>query len=89
MRDPLTRGATAAAPLMRCSDPAVVTATEQQLNALSDGEGTARLEAALEAFGRAVSAATAPPAVLVGTPSCRAHGLEVELVDIEQLDFDL
>lgn len=60
VREPLTRAATAAAPLMRCSDPAVVTATEQLLNALSDVEDTARLEAALEAFGRAVSAATAP-----------------------------
>jgi hypothetical protein len=60
VREPLTRAATAAAPLMRCSDPAVVTATEQLLNALSDMEDTARLEAALEAFGRAVNAATAP-----------------------------
>ncbi|MFF7845275.1 hypothetical protein ACFZC6_42030 [Streptomyces ossamyceticus] len=56
----LARAATAAAPLMRCSDPAVVTATEQLLNAMSDVENTARLEAALEAFGRAVNAATAP-----------------------------
>ncbi|MFE1028552.1 hypothetical protein ACFW5I_29000 [Streptomyces sp. NPDC058818] len=60
VREPLTRAATAAAPLMRCSDPAVVTATEQLLNALSDVEDTARLEAALDAFGRAVNAATAP-----------------------------
>ncbi|NEC33834.1 hypothetical protein [Streptomyces rubrogriseus] len=60
VREPLTRAATAAAPLMRCSDPAVVTATEQLLNVLSDVEDTARLEAALEAFGRAVNAATAP-----------------------------
>ncbi|MCX0241815.1 hypothetical protein [Streptomyces drozdowiczii] len=60
VREPLTRAATAAAPLMRSSDPAVVTATEQLLNALSDVENTARLEAALEAFGRAVNAATAP-----------------------------
>lgn len=36
---------------MRCSDPAVVTATEQLLNAKSDVEDTARLEAALEGFG--------------------------------------
>ncbi|MES9558796.1 MULTISPECIES: hypothetical protein [unclassified Streptomyces] len=57
--EPLTRAATAA-PLMHSSDPAVVTATEQLLNALSDVENTARLEAALEAFGRAVNAATAP-----------------------------
>jgi hypothetical protein len=56
VREPLTRAATAA-PLMRCSDPAVVTATEQLLNALSDVENTARLETALEAFGRAVNAA--------------------------------
>ncbi|MEU2900755.1 hypothetical protein ACWC4E_32220 [Streptomyces sp. NPDC001273] len=60
VREPLTRAATAAAPLMRCSDPAVVTATEQLLNALSDVEDTARLETALDAFGRAVNAATAP-----------------------------
>ncbi|MFJ2722605.1 hypothetical protein [Streptomyces sp. NPDC087437] len=44
---------------MRCSHPAVVAATEQ-LNALSDVENTARVESALEAFGRAVNAATAP-----------------------------
>jgi len=60
VREPLTRAATAAAPLMRCSDPTVVTTTEQLLNALSNVEDTARLEAALEAFGRAVNAATAP-----------------------------
>ncbi|AJE87491.1 hypothetical protein SLNWT_7115 [Streptomyces albus] len=51
VREPLTRAATAAAPLMRSSDPAVVSATEQLLNALSDVENTAGLEAALEAFG--------------------------------------
>ncbi|WP_143670589.1 hypothetical protein, partial [Streptomyces antimycoticus] len=65
VREPLTRAATAAAtaaaPLMRCSDPAVVTATEQLLNALSDVEDTVRMEAALATFGRAVNAATAPP----------------------------
>ncbi|MEV5658268.1 hypothetical protein [Streptomyces sp. NPDC052291] len=60
VREPLTRAGTAAAPLMRCSDPAVVTATEQLLAALASVEDTARLEAALEAFGRAVNAATAP-----------------------------
>ncbi|MFF9157468.1 hypothetical protein ACF1AB_35195 [Streptomyces sp. NPDC014846] len=49
VREPLTRAATAAAPLMRCCDPDVVTTTEQLLNALSDVEDTARLEAALEA----------------------------------------
>ncbi|CAM5263531.1 hypothetical protein ADL28_15515 [Streptomyces violaceusniger] len=61
VREPLTRAATAAAPLVRCSDPAVVTATEQLLNALSDVEDTVRMEAALATFGRAVNAATAPP----------------------------
>ncbi|MGW3269078.1 hypothetical protein [Streptomyces sp. NPDC001056] len=61
LREPLTRAATAAAPLMRCSDPAVVTATEQLLNALGNVEDSVRLEAALGAFGRAVNAATAPP----------------------------
>jgi hypothetical protein len=60
VREPLIRAATAAAPLMRCSYPAVVTATEQLLNALSDVEDTARLETALETFGRPVNAATAP-----------------------------
>ncbi|MFD3503897.1 hypothetical protein ACFWWC_26180 [Streptomyces sp. NPDC058642] len=60
VREPLARAATAAAPLMRCSDPAIVTATEQLLNALADVENTVRLEAALEAFGQAVRAATAP-----------------------------
>ncbi|MGW4034281.1 hypothetical protein ACWEFL_34140 [Streptomyces sp. NPDC004838] len=45
---------------MRCSDPAVVTATEQLLHAMGDVENTARLEAALETFSRAVNAATAP-----------------------------
>lgn len=60
VREPLTRALTAAAPLMRCSGPAVVTATEQLLNALSDVENTARLEAALKTFGQAVNAATAP-----------------------------
>jgi hypothetical protein len=59
-RDPLTRAVTAAAPLMRCSDPAVVTATEQLLSALSHVDDAARLEAALGALGRAVNAATAP-----------------------------
>lgn len=61
VREPLTRAATAAAPLMRCSDSAVVTATEQLLNALGNVEDSVRLEAALGAFGRAVNAATAPP----------------------------
>ncbi|MHC3463765.1 hypothetical protein [Streptomyces flavovirens] len=60
VREPLTLAATAAAPLMRSSDPTVIAATEQLLNALSDVENTARLEAALETFGRAVNAATAP-----------------------------
>ncbi|MFF4138127.1 hypothetical protein ACFY1B_43140 [Streptomyces mirabilis] len=60
LREPLARAATAAAPLMRSSDPAVAAATEQLLNALTDVEDTARLEAALGAFGRAVNTATAP-----------------------------
>jgi hypothetical protein len=58
VREPLARAATAAAPLMRCSDPAVVAATEQLLNALADAENTARLETALEASGRP---STRPP----------------------------
>ncbi|MCX5328227.1 hypothetical protein [Streptomyces sp. NBC_00140] len=60
VREPLTRAATAAAPLMRCSDAAVAAATEQLLNALGDVENTARLQPAMEAFGQAVNAATAP-----------------------------
>ncbi|MYY85533.1 MULTISPECIES: hypothetical protein [unclassified Streptomyces] len=60
MRELLTRADTAAAPLMRSSDPAVVAAPEQLLNALSDVEDTARPGAALAAFGRAVNTATAP-----------------------------
>ncbi|MFJ3198617.1 hypothetical protein ACIPJQ_39015 [Streptomyces griseoviridis] len=60
VREPLTRAATAASPLMRCFDPAVVTATEQLLAALPEVENTARLETAMETFGRAVSAATTP-----------------------------
>jgi hypothetical protein len=58
--EPLTRVATAAAPLMRYPDPAVATATEQLLNACGDVENTERLEVALTAFGQAVRAATAP-----------------------------
>ncbi|MEU0952544.1 hypothetical protein ABZ353_09330 [Streptomyces niveus] len=60
VREPLNQAAAVAAPLMRCSDPAVAAAAEQLLNALEDVENTSRLEAALEAFGRAVNAATAP-----------------------------
>ncbi|WP_033222724.1 hypothetical protein [Streptomyces virginiae] len=59
-REPLTRAAIAAAPLTRCSDPAVVTTTGHLLNGLSMVEDTVRLEVALDAFGRAVNAATAP-----------------------------
>jgi hypothetical protein len=60
VREPLTRVAAAAAPLMRHPDPAVAAATEQLLNACGDMENTARLETALEAFGQAVRTATAP-----------------------------
>ncbi|MFD5063528.1 hypothetical protein [Streptomyces sp. NPDC058394] len=60
LREPLTRAATAAAPLVRCSHPTVVTATEHLLNAFADMENTTRLEVALEGFGAAVNAATAP-----------------------------
>ncbi|MEU3550688.1 hypothetical protein [Streptomyces longwoodensis] len=60
LREPLARAVTAAAPLMRCSDAAVASTTEQLLAALSNVEDTARLEGALAAFGRAVNAATAP-----------------------------
>ncbi|MFE0777107.1 hypothetical protein [Streptomyces sp. NPDC058861] len=61
LQAPMTRAAAAATPLLRCPDPAVVTATEELLNALQDVEDTVRLEEKLHAFGRAVNAATAPP----------------------------
>ncbi|MFC8125455.1 hypothetical protein [Streptomyces sp. NPDC057302] len=60
VREPLARVAAAAAPLMRYPDPAVAAATERLLNAAGDVENTARLEAALDVFGQAVRAATAP-----------------------------
>ncbi|MBM7167559.1 hypothetical protein JQK87_03850 [Streptomyces sp. G44] len=61
---------------MRCSDPAVVTATEQLLNALSDVEDTARLEAAGDVRpGRQRRHRAA--AVPVGTSPGRAHKLTV------------
>ncbi|MGW9400635.1 hypothetical protein [Streptomyces sp. NPDC055642] len=60
VRVPLARAAAAAAPLMRYPDEAVAAATEQLLNACGDVENTVRLQAALEAFGQAVRAATAP-----------------------------
>ncbi|MFJ3513186.1 hypothetical protein [Streptomyces luteogriseus] len=75
VREPLARAATAAAPLMRCSDPAVVAATEQLLNALSDVEDTARLGAALEALGRAVQHGHRTAAVLVGASARRLVGM--------------
>ncbi|MFF8902033.1 hypothetical protein ACF082_31655 [Streptomyces lydicus] len=60
VREPLARAAAAAAPLMRYPDPAVAAATEQMLNACGNVENAASLEAALEAFGQAVRAATTP-----------------------------
>ncbi|MEU4489990.1 hypothetical protein AB0H94_34800 [Streptomyces purpurascens] len=60
VREPIARVAAAAAPLMRYPDPAVAATTEQLLTACGDVENTERLEAALEAFGQAVRAATAP-----------------------------
>jgi hypothetical protein len=41
-------------------EPLARTAAEQLLNACGDVENTARLETALDAFGQAVRAATAP-----------------------------
>lgn len=61
LREPFTRIAAAAAPLLRCPDPALVTATEELMNAAGNLEDTARLEEKLAAFGRAAQAATAPP----------------------------
>ncbi|MFJ3673827.1 hypothetical protein ACIPSE_46035 [Streptomyces sp. NPDC090106] len=60
VREPLSRAASAAAPLMRSTDAAVAATTEQLLSACGDVENAERLEAALEAFGQAVRAATAP-----------------------------
>jgi cysteine sulfinate desulfinase/cysteine desulfurase-like protein len=60
VREPLARVAAAAAPLMRCPDPAAAAPTEQLLNAAGEVENTVRLEAALAAFGQAVREATAP-----------------------------
>jgi hypothetical protein len=45
--------------LPRCPDPALVTATEELMNAAGNIGDAARLEEKLAAFGRA---ATAPPA---------------------------
>ncbi|MFD9503036.1 hypothetical protein [Streptomyces sp. NPDC060035] len=59
VREPLARVA-AAGPLVWSSDPAVVFATEQLLQATAEMENTARLEEALAAFGRAVNTATTP-----------------------------
>ncbi|MFI8301282.1 hypothetical protein ACIGCZ_35810 [Streptomyces nigra] len=60
VREQLARAAAAAAPLMHYPDADVAATTEQLLTAGGDIENTARLEAALEAFGQAVRAATAP-----------------------------
>ncbi|MHC3391050.1 hypothetical protein ACLQ2E_16535 [Streptomyces lavendulocolor] len=59
LREPFTRIAAAAAPLLRCPDPALVTATEELMNAAGNIEDAARLAEKLAAFGRT---ATAPPA---------------------------
>lgn len=61
LREPFTRIATAATPLLDCPDPAVVTATEELLNATGNVADTARLEEKLVAFGRVTRAATTPP----------------------------
>ncbi|USQ85899.1 hypothetical protein NFX46_20480 [Streptomyces phaeoluteigriseus] len=60
LREPLTRAATAAAPLMRSSDPAVATATEQLLNALGDMENTAHLETVGSRRGPAAGCGPSP-----------------------------
>lgn len=46
--------------MMRSPDEAVAATAEQLLGACGDVENTERLEAAREAFGQAVRAATAP-----------------------------
>ncbi|MFC8493006.1 hypothetical protein ACFUJU_19835 [Streptomyces sp. NPDC057235] len=61
LREPFTRIAAAAAPLLCCPDPALVTATEELVNAAGNLKDTARLEEKLAAFGRAARVATTPP----------------------------
>ncbi|MGA5171152.1 MULTISPECIES: hypothetical protein [Streptomyces] len=64
LREPFTRIAAAAAPLLRCPAPApaLVTAIEELMTAAGNIEDAARLAEKLAAFGRAARAATAPPA---------------------------
>ncbi|MFD3883318.1 hypothetical protein [Streptomyces microflavus] len=61
LREPFTRIATAAAPLLRCPAPALVTATQELLSAAESVTDTVRLEEKLEAFGRASLETTTPP----------------------------
>ncbi|MFH8379293.1 hypothetical protein ACH4A7_38040 [Streptomyces cyaneofuscatus] len=61
LREPFNRIAAAAAPLLRCSAPALVTATEELLSAAESVTDTVRLEEKLAAFGRASLEATTPP----------------------------
>ncbi|MFJ8848551.1 hypothetical protein ACIRFF_37335 [Streptomyces cyaneofuscatus] len=61
LREPFNRIAAAAAPLLRCPFPDLVTATEELLGAAGSVTDTVRLEEKLAVFGRAVLAATTPP----------------------------
>ncbi|MFJ1959114.1 hypothetical protein ACIOGT_39445 [Streptomyces microflavus] len=61
LREPFNRIAAAAAPLLRCPAPAVVTATEELLSAAESVTDTVRLDEKLAAFDQAAMVATTPP----------------------------
>ncbi|MFF0170223.1 hypothetical protein [Streptomyces prasinus] len=60
LREPMMRVHAAAAPFLRHPDARVVETTNELLGAVGDIKNTARLEAALEAFGQVVVAVTQP-----------------------------
>lgn len=60
LREPMARVHETAAPLLSHADERVVEATNELLEAVGDVKNSARLDAALAAFGRAVVAATEP-----------------------------
>ncbi|MFC9176811.1 hypothetical protein [Streptomyces sp. NPDC057107] len=61
LREPFNRIAAAAAPLLRCPFPELVTATDELLGAAGSVTDTVRLEETLAAFNRAVLGATTSP----------------------------
>lgn len=73
VREPLTRVAAAAAPLMRCSASAVVTATEQLLQAAGDVENTALLEVHWRCSGARPGAQSASTPARQKSPSWVLH----------------